>query len=279
METASPETLWNEVTAERAGSTPAKPVEKPAPVAAVTEPVVETAKPDPLAEITARLAEFENKLGTRLRNVEGHIGNLNGTQKELKTLMEASKTAANSVGQAPTQSEVKAAAGNPKAWEDLKGDYPEWANATEALLDSRLTGANTGFDAKAFEAEIKQQMRGETEAVRKEIINSSLDAVFPGWKEVVQSEAFDTWQAVQPEAVRALARSEKVGDAAKMLKMYETARLANPSNAITEQRKQTLAAATSTPKGIRTSTTQKAWADMTMAERWDYEKRQRAKKS
>lgn len=264
-------TAWNEVTAERAGTAPVAPAETPVPVPAV----VEAPATDPLAAIQAQIAEFEAKMSGRLRNVEGHIGNLNGTQKELKTLMDASKTAATQVGDAPTQTEIKQAAANPQAWDDLKEDYPEWATATEALLDSRLKNS---FDAKAFEADIKEQMRGETAAVRQEIIESSLAAVFPGWKDDVQSAGFKTWSTAQSDEVKALIYSDKVGDAAKMLKLYEVAKQSNPANAIIEQRKATLAAATTTPKGVRTTSAQKAWEDMSSDERWDYEKRQRAKR-
>ncbi len=277
--------LWNEVAAERAGTPAEKPAAKPAPVpaaqpAAEDPAKAEEVKPDPIQVITDKLAEFETKISGRIRNVEGHIGHLNGSQKELKAALEASKTAPAHVD-APSAAEIKSAAANPAEWEELKKDFPEWTVATERLLEARLAGqANAnGFDPKAFEESIKAEMKGQTEAVRKEIIDSALDAVFPGWEEEVKTPEFAKWIEAQPDHIKAYAASDKIRDAATMLKLFDESKKANPANQIVEQRKQTLAAATATPKGVRTTTTQKSWEDMTLAERWDCEKRQRAKRA
>lgn len=277
----SPEAIWNEVAAERTGDTPA-PVKTPAPAqepvpapAAIETPVVEEAKPDPLAEIATQLKDLQEKFNSRMRNVEGHIGNLNGTQKEMKTLMEASKAAATQVSDAPTQAEMKGAVGTTE-WDELKEQYPEWAKATESLV---IANRGQSFDAKAFEATIKDQVRGETEAVRREIIDVALDAVFPGWKTEVQSDGFKAWAGAQPDAVKALMQSDQVGDAAKMLKLYDAARQVDPAAQIVEARKQKLAAAVGAPKGVQTPNVTKSWSDMSEQERWEYEKRQRAKRA
>lgn len=263
---------WNEIAAERAGDAPVRPAEKPATAPAAIAPQAEV-KPE--VDFAAKIAEMESKFGDRLRRAEGHFGNLNGEVMSLKSQLDAAKAAAKTTG-GPSQAEIKQAAANPAEWDALKVDFPEWATATERLLDARIAN---GFDAKAFESTIKEQMRGETAAVRKEIVNSSLDAVFPGWEEEVKTEGFNTWVNQQSDAVKALTASDRVGDAAKMLKLYETAKQSNPANQLIEQRKQTLAAATATPKGVRTASAQKSWEDMTTNERWDYEKRQRAKQS
>lgn len=269
--------VWNEVAAERAGVTPpVKPAEKPVVAPAAVEPVAEV-KPDPVAEMVAKLSEFESKISGRMRNVEGHIGNLTGVQKQLREMLEAGKAAAKQSGDAPTQAEINQAVSDPTEWGDLKKDYPEWATATEKLLEARLGGNQSNFDAKAFEAKISELVEGKTKAVRMEIVDSALEAVLPNWKDEVNTPEFMKWQQAQPDDIKALAESSKVGDAAKMFRLYEKSKEVNPANQIIEQRKQTLAQATSTPKGIRTTTTQKSVADMTPAELWAYEKRQRAK--
>lgn len=280
MNTAVPEQnaqqIWNEVAAENAGKPAPKPAApQPAALPAAVAPEKPSAAPDPLAEINARLAEFE-KIGARMRNVEGHIGNLNGAQKELKAMLDAGKTAAGDAPQAPSHTEIKQAVSNPAEWDELKKDYPEWATATEKLLDARV---NSGFDAKAFEANIKEQIKGQTQAVRKEMINDSLDAVFPGWQDEVKTPSFNQWANGQTEAVKALIYSDKIGDAARMLKLYESAKLADPAAQIIAQRQAKLNAATATPKGVRsTGSPQKSWDDMSSQERWDYEKRQKEKR-
>ena len=271
--------VWNEVAAERAGTAPAAPVvpaETPVPAEAAAETPAPEAKSDPMAEVIAKIASFEETVNGRMRNVEGKIGFLNGQQTELKTLIDASKAAAAQVSNAPTQGEVKSAATNPAEWEELKKDYPEWATATEKFFESRQ---QPSFDARAFETQIAEQLKGVTAAVRSEIIDASLDAVFPGWKEDIKTEGFEKWSAAQSDAVKALSKSNNVGDAARMLRLYEKSKEASPENAIQQQRQQTLAAATSTPKGVRTPTVAKAWADMTPQEQWDSEKRTRAKRA
>ena len=258
--------LWGEVAAERAGQNPVKPAAKPVITSAAEVPPVAQVKPDSAPDYLAKFAEME----ARFHKTESSLGRINA---DLKAQLEASKTAAK-VTDGPTQAEIKTAAANPAEWDLLKADFPEWATATEKLLEARMAPA---FDSRKFEAEIKEQMRGETAAVRAEIIDSALDAVSPGWKEEVKSEAFTKWFAGQPDNIKALTASDKVGDAAKMLRLYDVARQANPANKIIEQRNATLAAATGAPKGTRNATASKSWADMSPAERWESEKRTRAK--
>lgn len=266
--------LWNEVAAERTGSEPVKPAEKPAPAPAATTPAAAITLAPP-ADFAAKLAEIEARFSDRLRKAEGHIGNLNSTQQDLRAQVDAGKAAKQATG-GPTQAEIKDAAANPAEWDALKTDYPEWATATEKLLESRMVGA---FDAKAFEATIREEMKGQNAAVRAEMIDSALDAVSPGWKEEVKSDPFKAWAAGQSDAVKALIRSDKVGDAAKMLRLYEVSKQSSPANQLIEQRKATLAAATGAPKGIRNATASKSWADMSAGERWESEKRTRAKQA
>ena len=273
-----PQAVWDELAAEHAGqpANPAKVDPTPDTVQAAVQP--DEVKPDALAQMQAQIAELE-KLSTRMRNAEGHIGSLNGTQKELKALLDASKLASQHASQAPTQSEVREAAGNPAEWDALKADYPEWGGAIEKLLDVRINNQGSGFDAKAFEASVMEKMRGENDAMRKEIVESALDAVFPTWKDDLNSTSFTKWQNEQPDNIKALLHSEKVSDAAKMLKLFEAAKLADPAAQVIAQRQKNLAAATATPKGARsTATPQKSWEDMSTAERWDHEKRLAAKR-
>lgn len=267
--------IWNELSAERTGK-PAKLAAKPAIVPAEVLPVAEV-KVDPFEAINARLNEFE-KLGNRVRNVEGHIGNLSGAQKQMKEMIEAGKSAASQSGNAPTQTEIKAAAANPAEWDDLKKDYPEWADATEKFFDSRMQ-KNSGFDAQAFEQRITEQVEGKTKAIEEKIIKAALDGVLPGWQTEINSPEFIQWQSTQTEEIKALANSESVGDAARMFKLYEKSKDASPGNQITNQRKQILDAATATPKGVRTTNTQKSWEEMSSSEQWNYEKRLREKRN
>lgn len=232
------------------GSTPTEtpaPSAKPETTDPTPEPVeVVLAPVDPVKELMARFDKFEaghNKLA-------GHIGGLQRTQQEIQTALAAAQAATKTVADAPTQAQVKDAASSPAEWEKLKEGYPDWALATEKLLDSRMPPT---FDAKAFEDKIMQEMQGKTEAMQEKIVNAALNAVFPGWAKEAKTDAFKAWLAAQPDDVKALSASDEIADAATMLKLYEASKTAKPAPAPTPKpeisaREKRLAAAVN-PRG------------------------------
>lgn len=222
-----------------------KPEVKEAPAAAVKPAPAATKAAEPtLAQLWSRLDVFEasqNKLA-------GHIGGLTRTQKEIQTAMATAKTAAKSGMDAPTQGEIKDAKQSPAEWEALKADFPEWAVAIEKMLDHRAPPA---FDQEAFKADLYQKMEGESKATQDRIVNSALNAVSPGWQQEVQSDPFKAWHAAQTDEIKGLAASDDVGDAARMLKLYEASKsapVAQAAKAAPSAREKRLAAAV-TPRG------------------------------
>ena len=203
----------------------------------------EEAKPDPMQELRDLIAkqnELIEKQGQRLRNAEGHFGGLNHTQKQLQETLAASKAASQKVADAPTQAQVEDAIDSPEEWKALKADFPDWASATEKYMDARMRKL-PAVDVDGLQKQVAEQIKGETEAVRREIIESSLDAVFPDWKSEINSPAFSEWRSKQPPEIEALAASAKVGDAARMLKLFAESKAVKPSpqvqaNAIRQKR-------------------------------------------
>jgi len=272
--------LWSAVAAERAGE-PAAPAAKPEPVPAAKQP--EPAA-DPFESIQARLNDFQTQMAGRLRNVEGHIGNLTGSQKQMKELLEASRAVSAQSSSAPSQAQVAQAVTSPKAWEDLQRDYPEFVKGVEAYVESRSPAAQSSpaldpAALKSLEDKMREEMKGATEAVRQEIINSTLEVITPDWQNVVKTQPFHAWVSGQPDDIKALSQSDKVGDAIRMLNLYNEHRRNNPTHAITTQRKQVLANATGTPRSNAAPTIQKSWDDMSPQERWNAEKAARAKRN
>ena len=272
-ETLTPEQegqkVWDEVKIERETGESPKPAVEPAKVEEDVKPEV-VATPDLYSE----LRTLVEKIDHRVSSAEGRIGS---QQKALQDMLEAAgRQAASQVKEAPTRTAVKEAMANPQQWESLKADFPEWANATESLLDARLSEV---YDPAAIQAIVSEQVKGQTEAVRGEIIDSALDAVFPGWKDEVNTEAFGTWLNSQDADTKALAESSKVGDAAKMLRKYEASKAPSVTAAITQQRQSKLDAAASAPhKTVGKTPGPKAFEDMTDAEKWDHELKQRNKR-
>lgn len=290
------EEIWNEEAAKRNTTATTAAVEAktsidtPAPVEAAPEgtpdqasaeavtgtetPPAEPAPPsdtDLLQQILSKM----DKLEGRTRNVEGHIGGLKNAQQQLHAAMEAARKQTGS-DESPTQKQVAQAFSNPQKWEELKKDFPEWAEATEELLGARLASVNSAGSPDTFEKLINERVQEATQSLRQEIVDSALDAVLPGWKKVVKTPEFHHWMSSQPEDVQALAQSDAVGDAARMLRLFDSARSADPSVQIRENRKQKLANATALPKG-GTVPKAKTVADMTPEELWNYEAEQREK--
>jgi hypothetical protein len=237
------------------------------------EPKDEPQRDPFLTEIIAKLEAIEK----RQRNVEGHIGGLTSQQKKLHEAMEAARRAAPDAD-APSKAQVTQAVANPDKWEKLKGEFPEWAEATEDLLGARLAGVQQGpqVDPAEIDRKLEERLKNATKELRQEIVDATLDGVYPGWKEEVNTESFGKWLEAQPTDVKALAESTSVGDAARMLRLYDTHKQNDPSTRITQERKQKLEAAATLPKGVRVPKA-KSPDDMSPEELWEYEAQLRDK--
>lgn len=229
------------------------PAEKPElseePIAELKEPevVAEEVKPDPIAELAEMKARFE-KLEARTRNAEGHIGGLNHNQKQMQETLAAARAATQKVSDAPTQGQVREAIDNPQEWEALKGDFPEWATATEKYMDARMAkagGVNVDELTTRLTAAEQIAKAAEERAIKAEekMAQRELSRLVPDWKERNTTEFF-SWLDVQPEDVRALASSWEPEDAAKVYQLHEKA--TKPIQSNTRQRRIEAAV---TPKG------------------------------
>lgn len=250
--------------------TPAAPEPVVEEVQAAPEPEAKVeeapAAADPLKDVLARL----DKVQSSHDKLAGNYGRLLQNFEQLQTTLAAAKAATGKVADAPSQTEIARAAEDPAEWSSLKKDYPEWANATEKLLEARVPK----FDVEAFEQKIAQEIEGKTAAMQGKIIDAALNTVLPKWREEVKTDAFNTWLASQPDDIQALGASEDVGDAARMLKLYDsfrTAPKAEPTPAPTaapqpdtSARSKRLAAAVS-PKGTGGHAPGKSEADEFLA--------------
>jgi hypothetical protein len=267
---------WNAVAKERADGFPVtQPETKVEPGAAIPE--VKPEEPKVADLIAQSIAKLEEKLNGQFRNLNGQFGGLKSEQLKIQEALQAAATkAAAEVTNAPTKAQVTEAMKNPQEWQALRDAYPEWGDATEKFVDARLAAVKPSLDPAAIEKLVRERVVGETAAVRKEIVNAALDAVSPGWEDEVKSEQFANWFKAQTPEIQALEASDKVGDAARMLKLYEQAKKESPNVALTEQRQAVLKQAVALPKGQK-SIPQKSVDDMTPAELWDHEARLRDK--
>ena len=216
----------------------AKPTETPASDVvtpesnATPEPAAVTPPPvDPIVEMRAQLEKFQKGHDT----LAGHIGNLTRTTKEINDRLAAASAATKQVDDAPSQAQVQAAAGSTAKWEKLKDEFPEWADATDENIDAKISARISAqqTDADAFDRRMSEKVASETAKVRQEMIASTLEVVMDDWQAEVKSPAFAAWLSAQPDTVKAWAESERVGDAARMLKLYDKAKQATAKPAVT----------------------------------------------
>jgi hypothetical protein len=181
---------------------------------------------DPMKEIMDRLDKFQASHD----KLAGNLGRLQQSQEEVRANLAAAQAATKSVQDAPTNAQVKEAMSDPEEWARLKASYPEWATATEKLIDARLAHVGgKAVDQAEIDRIVADRVAGQTAAVRTEMIDSHLDSIVDGdWREVVNSEAFGKWLEVQPDSVKAL-DSPRMADAAKMLRLYEASKKPVPA--------------------------------------------------
>jgi hypothetical protein len=264
-----------------AGATGAADQSAATAAAAAQAAAAEQSKADPIKELAEQITNLSSKFDSQLRNIHGHIGGLTSTQKQMQEVLNASKQATAEVKEAPTQTQVAEAAKSPEEWERLREDFPEWATATEKLLDARLAGLQpqtAAIDQGAIDKIVEERVAKQTASVRTEVIDSHLDGIVDGdWRELVNTEQFGKWLDAQPDDVKKLGESNRITDAAKMLREFQKSRTSNQTQQIIDQRNAKLDAATTPQSKLRTNKTQKPIEDMTPAELWDYEARQREK--
>lgn len=226
-----------------------------------------TQTPTPAAqEMLDKIAGLESMLTQvtgRLRNAEGHIGNLNGQLKQ--QLAAASQVTARGAD-APTADEVRAAQGSAKAMEALKKDYPEFGAAIEAALheqrqelEKRLAATPAGVVPTA-----PGVTQADLDAMRGEL---TIESKHAGWKERVKTPEFRGWLERQPMEVKALAHSDSVEAAIRLLDLHK-----DGTKSVTDTRNTRLDAAAAIPSG-RSGTTvrEKPIEEMTKAELWAYQ--------
>jgi len=137
-------------------------------------------------------------------------------------------------------------------FKELSEEYPELGELTLKGLN-RVLGKvrGTGADPQAIDKIVGERLQ----SVESKIVDSALQAVFPGWDDEIKTPQFGAWLQQQAPETQALGDSTRIADAAKLLRMYEKSKVAPPmqptttqqSNQATTSRRQLAAAVP--PKG------------------------------
>lgn len=177
-------------------------------------PAAEPAKPDPVLEKLSRLEQLLGATESRIRNVEGRFGSLNG---EIQTLKK-SVTAAPAPAPAP--------AVTTEALEQLKKDYPEWGKAIDEAVAAAVANATAAL--RPGEMLSEERVAQITAAAERGAGMRFLDTHHRGWREQVQKPEFKQWLQQQPPDVSQLAFSDDPFDAIALLDTWRAAASAKP---------------------------------------------------
>jgi hypothetical protein len=274
--------IWEEEAAKKAA-----PEETPPQPEAESEPEPEP-QPEPQPEPEDPLAGLPPILREKLAKVDElerlnadltqHVKRAEGRVASIQRQMQAAASqATDKVGasNAPTAAAVAAATKSPEKWDSLKADFPEWAEATEEYVASRLAGVSTGGqDPEQVRTLLKEEAGVLREQLRKEMAEDFVEEFHEGWKETVKSQDFYAWFSKQPAEIAALGQSERPRDAIKLISMFKQAQETPVSDIVAERAQRRSAAATQRPGGTPPA---KKLEEMTPEELWKYEARQREK--
>ena len=96
----------------------------------------------------------------------------------------------------------------------LMEDFPEIAESVQAEMDARLAELRGELTQSLAPVKEEQQQR----VVQRE--EETVKGTYPNYTEIVNTTEFFDWYSRQPDAVQALARSNKAGDAIAMLDYF-----------------------------------------------------------
>ena len=236
------------------GAEPTQGPEETAPTEKPAEKNTEEPNVDPWAGVAPALREQMEGMNQRMASLDEITARLKTAEGRVSALQsELAKKATQDVkktpGAAPSAAQVDAAATDAE-WEELKEDFPEWANA----LEKRIAATNENVRSL-----ISKEQARMTEEVERRIVSIK----HPGYQRTIQDPEFKTWFQAQPAEFQKLANSMKADDAITVLDGYAAARGKGPSRI--QDRKKRLQDAATIPKGSQQAPI-KSEADMSEAE-------------
>ena len=237
---------------------------------------------DPLAGLSdvvrgklAQIDELTHANAQLMQHVRSAEGRVAAMQREFQQARQAAVQVAPQ--DAPSQGQMAAAAHNPERWEQLKGDFPEWASAMEEYVTSRLGAVRpqgASLTSEQVQGYVQQQVAQTKAEMTRLVEEARIEGKYEDWRDTVNTPEFATWFSVQAPETRALADSARARDAIAMLDLYEKARV-RPASEVRQERNQRLAAAATTRPGQ--TPPPKTLDDMSPEELWNHEARRRDK--
>ncbi|MBC8438983.1 MAG: hypothetical protein H8D87_04790 [Deltaproteobacteria bacterium] len=225
-------------------------------------------KEDPLANvnsdllekintISSKLSDFE-RFGERLKQTESRIGSISNKLSEEKKAKESQ----------PTEEELAKKEEDEEAWNDVEIEFPDIAKGIKGKL------SKSESVIESLRKDITDLKTNKTTSIEDEI--KFVSVVHPDWQEVVASDDYQNWLAMQPAEVQTVAKtSQKAVDAVKVLNTFKRdfSKEVVPET-LEEIRKKRLQASIKPKTTNRKHFNQKSEADMTEAELRDSVRRE-----
>jgi len=233
-------------------------VETPAAPAA---PAPAPAAPS-LEERLARAEQLVQQMSNQLGPTVGRVAAMQGK-------LDAAEAARKAGGDAPSKAAIATAAGDTKKWDQLKADFPEWAEGMEermaAILSQQaVTPAPPPIDREALKADIRRDLELDQIAEK-----------YPDWRATSQTNEFKNWFKSQTPEFQAKAESERGRDVIQVLDKFNEAKAKSVTD-IRQSRQNKLDAAAGVATPGRPAPRVKDETEMTEDELWDLEARRGA---
>lgn len=248
-----------------------QPVEQEGVEEVVEEKVEEEKPEDPwtgvnpalrqtLESLQSRIADLDT-INTRLKQAEKRIGGAEGRLHEIKQ----------SVVAQPTPEQVQKASESNQAWEALKEDFPEYAQALDSVR-TELTEKTAELNGKIPDVEkLREAMHGEFES-RLDSISKAMEVKLVKMKhrdldQIKVRDDFKAFIAALPPDKKMKANSWNSEDVIEILDEFkELVEKKKSPAAIAAERKQRLESAAADNRDTRKPTKQKSLDDMTEEE-------------
>lgn len=234
------EQLWQQEAAARTENRPDYDIHSAPP----PPPVEPTPDPtDEIKQILDKLGGFET-LVTKLTNtVNEQTGRVGAIQRELAQ----AKNAANVVARAPNAQAVAAASKSLAKWEQLKTDFPDWAEAIEERVGS-VAAPEPGPDIAALQSQLQAEVGSLRQAVTMGIEEAKIYGAHRSWKTEVAGAPFAEWFKTLPAEDQAVYNSTSGDEVIRILDKWEEHKL-NSRRDVRAERSQILQNAVAPRRG------------------------------
>uniref|UniRef100_A0A6H1ZK49 Uncharacterized protein n=1 Tax=viral metagenome TaxID=1070528 RepID=A0A6H1ZK49_9ZZZZ len=156
----------------------------------------------------------------RLKQAESRIGAITNE-------LHAAKKAAEQVRVAPTAEQMAGAAKSDENWENLKKDFPEWAEAFDGRFDNKLSvkleELKKEIGGGTTTEELEKLKTTLAEGTQTEIQKGILTFFKPKWKDTIGTNDWKAWLTAQSAETVALTLSDQAVDAVTLIDQFEEA--------------------------------------------------------